>query len=1019
MPALTSGELDLLRANYHRARFYLSISIPRVLLSAQVAGSPAQGAQTFNYDNGTGTGFGDIEENQILRVVTATGTETVRVKSISGTQTSGSVTIAANSIVWEDNQDFDILEDYPLRPKPPRFTASGFFKDWNVVYPGGGVKPVTIGGPHRPKFLSGGSAVFDVDLTDSYAVAQGATMTAVSYSATVTPSAGVTVSLTNGVGTITVTNAGQYWVEFSGTDSNGKSQITKRRYFVHDPDPTDADYPYSDFEIQTLGGDWERGGWTLGIKVNGVADPDAFPEEALVCLWYTVDYDGTEQYIGQPDGILFCGYIRKGTVVANWETSDVQFEAQTIEALLRNISMRDVVLEATGSPVEWYQYDGTLTTGRALRHYWGEHSTLFECADVIGLVDDTTRRAVANFNKGDLYSQAESVSREYGIVAHAVCNKAGQMHLVRDLQYRSDADRAAAAVTCELLKQDRHGDITLIDRPTKSAAMCFGQGFIFDGTFTGGIPNVSVVCSKAPGDVPEDQGVAFIDKPNQIVAGQAGLNSLTGREMAVANNVEPEARVNFDGIWAGVLDIIGDEWFQMDMAAADNSRGTSWTNKLLVCRTVNNRVDPVNGYIASDAALEPEAEGPPGVTDTCPGFPASIEPDGPDWTPPTGIFLFAYQDGDATASGAGKIVAGTVASGGITLGGVQTFDTNSVASPATCGLSSTKGLVAWYDQADGRVEVRTVNLTGTTIDSFGSPLLVASVTGGSITLIPFTETSAVIAFKNSGTGNLDTYALSVSGDTITKGTVGSIEGVKNRFGGTRLTDTKGALAYVRSSDNALRAVIVDVSGTTITPGTPASIGSITATQCGIGNAGSAAGIIAYEDVSNNDLRAVAIYNISGTTFSNGSPTSVDTENIDTGTGAQMVSPLDEASKVVVAYNPYVTAPNPYTLKAVAIEHTGSGNVSAGSPVLLSSSATSGKDRLAACVTRVDLSGTAAVGYVHVDEASSVSGAYVRSVSVSGTTLEDGGDEEQSDADIGTTGVGWSEAAIGVLTLPGQ
>jgi len=616
MAALTAGELTLLRGGGHTAKFYLSVSQPRSLLAGQINGSFTRGDMAIDYDNGLGSGFSDIEENQVMRLVTSLNIETVRVKSISGSQTSGTVTVAGNSILWEDNANFEILEDYPLKPKPPRFTASTFYKDWTETYTDQNFKPkpVVIAGPHRAKFLSGGQAVFNVDLTDSYAVAKGATIA--NYGVSVTPAAGVTISVTAGVGTITVTQAGQYWVEYSATDTSGKTQITKRRLWVHETDPADADYPYTDLEITTLQGDWERGGWALEITVNGVADTTAFPDEALVCLWYTVDYNGTQQYIGQPDGVLFCGYIRKGTIRANWDDGTVSFEAETIQAVLRNISMRSIPLHAVRNPGKWYEYPTWLTNGRALRHYWGEHSMLFEVADVYGLADDATiYRAGVTFQKGDLYSQAENVIRENGICAHAVCNKAGQLYLVRDIQLLDDTARAAKTVTAEITKVDRHDNINLVDRYPYTAGMSYVEGIYFDGESAAGI------CAKAPGHVPEDQGSGEISKRQQTLTGEAHAKSVAGRLLAVANNPYPEVRIDFDGIWAGVLDIIGDEWWKIDVDATDTSRGLSWTDKKLVCRTVNSRTDPVNGFIATNAVLEPEASGPEGIIVTCIGLP--------------------------------------------------------------------------------------------------------------------------------------------------------------------------------------------------------------------------------------------------------------------------------------------------------------------------------------------------------------------------------------------------------------
>lgn len=627
MPALNGTELNLLGADGHKTRFFLSISNPRSLLAGQVNGTLSRGATSIPYDNGLGSGHADIAAGHTFKIQTAWGPEIVRIDSITGNQASGTVTIKANSIVSGDNNSFEALEDFPLLPKPPRFTSSIFYKDWNVTYTDENLKPppVIITGPHRAKFLSGGSAVFAVDLTNSYAIAQGASMVAGSYSASVVPSSGATVSLTNGVGTITFTAAGQYWVTFSGTDSNGKTQITRRRYFVHDLDPDSADYPYTDFEIPTLQGDYERGGWVLGINVNGVADAASIPDEAFITLWCTVDYGGTEQYIGQPDGILFSGYIRKGSITANWEYGSVSFEAQTIEGVLRNIGMQTIPLQATRSPAEWYEYAHWLTNGRGLHHYWLHHSNLFEIADVFGLMDNTWGRAGMTFQKGDMYSQALNVIRDHGINAHIVSNKAGQIYVHQNVQLLNDSDRAAKPVIAALDKTYRQGTLTILENSPETAATVYASGIAYDGETAGAF------CAKSPGDVPERSGAQFVDKPNQTANSQTQMNELAGRIDAQQNNPYPEVRVDFDGIWAGVLDVTEQEWYTISVASEDTPRGIVWADKKIVCRQVTNQVDPVNGYIASQTVFETEAEGPPGVLVNCIGLPDKPDPPAPAW----------------------------------------------------------------------------------------------------------------------------------------------------------------------------------------------------------------------------------------------------------------------------------------------------------------------------------------------------------------------------------------------------
>jgi hypothetical protein len=463
------------------------------------------------------------------------------------------------------------------------------------------------------------SEAFAIDLSQSYPVANGATITG--YSASIIPTAGVTLAFntSTGLGTATITKPDQYWLEHSCTDSNSQSQTTRRRLILHDPDPASADYPYTDFKVTALSGDWERGGWVLNIEVNGTADTTQFPENGLVMLWFETWYGDTKEYIGGITGatqMLFVGYIRKGTVTANWDRGSVSFEAATVEAALREHYMRNVPLQATASPGEWYEYANWLTPGRAAHHLWRWHSDLHEIADVFGLTANSLRRKYCDFPKGNLYSQADTLLRQQSIAAHVVSNKAGQIYVVQDIQLLDDTARAARTVVAEITKADRYDDITIVEQD-ETVAFVRVEGLYFDGLA------ITPYCAKAPGDAPEERGPNDLAITQQVLADQNHANNLAGRHQAVANNKYPEARVKFAGIYAGVLDIAGpfdgsndgQEWWQMDLAAGDTTRGIVWTNKKLVCRTVNNQIDPANGMIRSEAVFEPEADGSPGVAD--------------------------------------------------------------------------------------------------------------------------------------------------------------------------------------------------------------------------------------------------------------------------------------------------------------------------------------------------------------------------------------------------------------------
>ncbi|MCB0207704.1 MAG: hypothetical protein KDJ52_00150 [Anaerolineae bacterium] len=863
MSALSSPQLNTLRANGHKARFYLSVSRPRTLLTAKVNNaSISQGERTIDFDNGSGSGFSDIADGHVLKVTTSTGVKRIRVRSANGSQSSGQIEVAGNSIMWDDNHDFEVSEDYPVVARPPRFTASNFYKDYDVLYNGHNetLLPVAIAGPHRSGFLSGGIFNFIVRASDSYALAPGESISNTLLVST-TPSTGVTVtSLGSGQYQIEFSQAGQYWLHLTAFDTNGKGQTTHRRIFVHDSDPDSADYPYTDFEVQTHSGEWERGGWTLGIKVNGVADAVEFPDEALVCLWYTVDYGGSSDYIGgASDGqqVLFAGYIRRGTVTADWNDGSVTFEAVTPEGVLREIGLgSDVILKAVNNPSEWYKFSTSLTTGRALHHYWRWHSTLFECTDVLGLRDDDTLRPSATFQKGDLYSQALQMTKTSGRNANIVSHKNGQIKLVRDMQRRSDADRASATVTADLQKQDRRGQLTIIDQPGLETLLVFTNGFVYDGS------TISAVCARAPGSIPEQTGRSIVTRPNQIFADQADANNLAGRELATANRPYKEFRQIMDGIWAGVIDIWGDEWFQTGVATGDTTRGITLTNQKLLARSVSNRIDPINGYIETNVVFEPEAQGPTGVSYTCPSAEiGSVNPETPDWEQPVSS-TFALHD---------EIIFDSAA-----------LTTSSIFQQLSLArLSSTLAVVGYY-AADG-LYLCALSISGTTVTA-GTPVLVNS-SGSSPAVAEIDETNGIVTFRDAGAtpSIVKARLFSVSGTTITLiGAETTISANVPTYNGsiTHLGSSKCLAIYSNLTSTQIDGVVVDVSGSTITPHTVQAVVSVEARPDSlniVGVAGDEA-VVVYGQVSDNILKSILLTGIT-TTFTANTPQTIDGTNM--------------------------------------------------------------------------------------------------------------------------------------------
>jgi hypothetical protein len=633
MAALTSPEKALLRATGHKAQLYLSILKPASVFTARVnMATPAKGARAITYDGDTGEA--SVVEGMTLWVGTSAGASNVgkcRVRSIN--TTTNVLTISENSLVWADDQYLTTKEEYTLWPIFPRFTDAGdFYKDYDIAYTDQNEQPppIAIMGPPQCGFLTTGSLVFNLDGGQSYPIAGGESIAGYLWAA----AAGVLGSSgsQSSTWTHTVARPDGTWLALTVTDTNTKTQITKRPFFVHER--TGANAPISDFTLESLQGDWERGGWAARFTVYAGATQATFPDGAMVVVWHEATYGATAGQIGgykynnaDARNVLFIGYVRGETVEQDWNTGAVSFEATTIDALLRRHMMFSVPLKIVyGVTMKWYMYTSP-TVAQAVHHYWRWHSTLFQIADVFLPMSNTLKlREVNDFAQGNLYDQVDNFARQYGIFAHVCCDKVGRVHLEEDLQMLPDAARAAKTVVSDITKADRREGLIIVHKLEKSVGMVHLSGISYDGA------TATAIVSKAPGDAPEDVGAQVIQVERQVLSSQAQANTLAGRVLAAANNPYPEVRVKFAGHYLGALDLVPQEWWTSTLAAGDTPRGIEWTNKKLIARQVTGSYDPKAGSILADAIFEPEADAVDGETGDYPVTPPD-DPDPP--TPPT------------------------------------------------------------------------------------------------------------------------------------------------------------------------------------------------------------------------------------------------------------------------------------------------------------------------------------------------------------------------------------------------
>lgn len=830
---LSSTDRSNLRTKQHRAKFYLSIFKPATLLTAQVNNaSPTRGMRSIAYDAGASSDFTAIEAGQLLEVDTATGTEAVRVKSISGTATSGTITTAENDIVWADNQVLRIKKIQDVEAISPTIRGGVFYKDYEFAYSDQNLKPtpVAIAGPHQAGFLSGGSLTLFLPVGDSYAVAQGASI--INHSVSVSPSAGVTVGgYIGGFIAVTYTQPGAYLVKVIATDSNGKGQATYRIHFAHERSGADA--PYTTFNIADLSGDWEAGGWRFSAELFAPAmSLSDIPDGALCVLWYEGFLDGAEGYVnmwgaGIGQNVLCAGYIRSDNDVTqfgrNGRTGRVTFEVTTAESLLDNIFMLgSISLSAVARPATWYQYASWLTVGRAVHHMLKWHSRVLETCDVYGLTSNSLGMKFADFTETTLYQAINDLAYNRGIFARLVSDRLGRLHLSEDSQMLNQASFEAVGNvfdTDAISPADVAGTLQIV-RGEATAAASQLNGFSFSGTTS--TPLVAVIPGYQEGSttytLPRRRGRGFIPLAGQVLSDQTDANEKVGRGLAAANNPTRELRFDLRGNYAGAFDIVPSAGFYAwGTFSSLTQRGiTTLDNIKTICRHVEHRIDTRAGTSLTSAVVEPRAAGPDGVPGNYPkGFPTARSVTPPPAMPDrwSNLFIVCYIDSADGNKGKAVLVD---ASGQPQATSPTTFNNAATGSVSVVSLTANKVLVAYGSSAVILTIADDLSIT------VGTP---ATITGLLFLLrvVRLSDTAALLIYNATTTGYGTAVVLTVSGTSISVGTAVAFDSLSS---GTSFKDvaalsaTKAVVAY---RDNSItptigRARVLNISGSTITLG---------------------------------------------------------------------------------------------------------------------------------------------------------------------------------------------------------
>lgn len=612
--------------------FYLLTEKTPVAFTGKINGAPTDPYMTINFDNGvTGT-------HPILPGMTVSFGETgvARLRSFTGgaSGTSGTISVGENDDVTPyvaDNQDFSILNQFRLWPIYPRVTLAGevasIFIDYDIPYTDQTRlwKPVAVAGPPAVVEYNGATAQARFVGDRSFALAPGATISSYLWTA---PGSVEGTSASQGTEaspvTFTWTSTGQKLVYLQVTDSNGKTATNYTWVFVIDPNnPTQV--AYTSFDEFSDNFDYEQGGGACSFVVHGGATVSDFPNECLVIQASRPTTPGqTTPTNCWPfrENINFWGWVMGDTVRQNPIEGDVSFQAASIDALMRNLTVFPVSLTEKATPLDWTQANA-LTTDRAASYLWHYYSTLslmapIQPSEYAGLI---WRQ---DFGPSDLFSQlnGELMASLWGKV---IVNHQGVIYHQIDYNLMLTTERANVTTRKTLHKGLWVDDWSIEERmaysqPVNTVKM---SGVLYLG---GELVDVCPSFSEAPGNAPKVYGKE-LNYDRLILTSQADLNTRCG--LGLAKAVPKYATFTGRFINDGSFTIAPQEVFPSNIEAGDNNRGIAYTGNLIP-RRISRRYDHQLGLIDYSVGFEPETTGPPGVTVDLPCGPPAQKQDNDD-----------------------------------------------------------------------------------------------------------------------------------------------------------------------------------------------------------------------------------------------------------------------------------------------------------------------------------------------------------------------------------------------------
>jgi hypothetical protein len=564
---LTTAQLEQIRQRPQQTTLYLSIFQPTAIFKARINDSGiARGERVITYDTVTLGSFGSIEAGQTLLIGTSNGASDVgkiRIRSA----TSSTITVSENSnIDWDDDLFLTVLKYHELWPVYPRIILnpsneadSIFYKDYDIPYTNANsiLGTFPCAGPHRAIF-KGEQAYYSSTGTHNLL---GSSL---NYNWTF-EGASPSSSSSAVPGYVTYNAPGHYVTKLQISGSNGSVDTTYRYVSVYDREGEGDSPPITKWELTSLGGSRDEGGYKANFKVF---EDVPITENAVVVIFSDDWYGNTRVSYGgnypNAEKIFFVGYVMEGSISYNSQYSYVEFMAGSLSELMKNSLGFSVSVESKSNPAKWYELLD-MDCRRAIYHYLKWHTTALSIAD-FQFVGDDRKIQFFDADRASMYDAIDNLMRNT-LVGKSVSDRQGKMWMEVEAKAYSVPTSSFPSVM-DITKRDWMGQPNVEEKFSDQLSFLELGGIAYSGVVTG---TYAALLASAPGNAPSFRGTTET-REGLALLGQAQLNELVGNVWANENADYPGINMEM-GVSLRNLDIAPQETTQVTILSSDTVRG--------------------------------------------------------------------------------------------------------------------------------------------------------------------------------------------------------------------------------------------------------------------------------------------------------------------------------------------------------------------------------------------------------------------------------------------------------------